>query len=137
MRSQRDEGSAVLETVLVIPLILIVLAAIVGGARVTLAHQRVDSAAAQAARAAASARTSSQATALAREAAKSFLQDRGFDCKTMTIVADTTNFHAGGSVRVRVSCHADLGSGVPGLSGRRTISGQGSEVIDTYRQVTP
>jgi Flp pilus assembly protein TadG len=137
MRWQRDEGSAVLETVLVIPLFLMVLAAIVGGARVTLAHQRVDAAAAQAARAAASARTSTQATALAREAASSFLQDRGFDCSTMTVAADTRNFRAGGSVSVTVSCHADLGSGVPGLSGSRTISGRGSEVIDTYRQVTP
>lgn len=137
MTSKRDDGSAVLETVLVIPLILLMLAAIVGGARVTLAHQRVDAAAAQGARAASGARTASQATALAREAANAFLLDRGLDCKTMSVVADTTNFRAGGSITVKVSCRADLGSGVPGLSGQRSISGQGSEVIDTYRQVTP
>lgn len=137
MTSTRDEGSAVLETVLVIPLILLMLAAIVGGARATLAHQRVDAAAAQGARAASGARTASEASALAHQAASAFLQNRGLDCRTMSVTADTTNFRAGGSVTVKVSCQADLGSGVPGLSGPRTISGQGSEVIDTYRQVTP
>lgn len=132
-----QDGSVVLETVLLAPLIILVLAAIIGAARVTLAHQRVDSAAAQAARAASTAPSAGTATSRATNAARAFLTDHGLDCTSMTVTADTADFHPGGSVTVTVGCRADLGAGVPGLSGRRSISGRSTEVIDTYRQVTP
>ena len=44
MTRHDDEGSAVLEVVLLAPVLILILAAVVGGARVTLAHQRVDAA---------------------------------------------------------------------------------------------
>lgn len=133
--SRRDEqGSAVLETVLLAPLLLLILAAVIGAARVTLAHQRVDAAAAQAARAASAASSPTAAWALARDAARAAASGGGLDCVQLTVAVDTSSFHPGGSVTVRVSCLADLGAGVPGLSGQRTISGTGAEVLDTYAQ---
>jgi Flp pilus assembly protein TadG len=136
MTRHDEEGSAVLEVVLLAPVLILILAAVVGGARVTLAHQRVDAAAAQAARAASAATSASAATALARSTAWSAASSGGLDCTSMAVTVDVADFHPGGSVTVRVSCAADLGAGVPGLSGRRTISGSRSEVIDTYTQVT-
>ena len=136
MTRHDEQGSAVLEVVLLAPVLLLMLAAVVGGARVTLAHQRVNAAAAQAARAAATATSASAATALARSTARSAASNGGLDCTRMAVNVDVSSFHPGGSVTVRVSCAADLGAGVPGLSGRRTISGSRSEVIDTYTQVT-
>lgn len=136
MTSTRDEtGSAVLETVLLAPVLILMLAAVVGGARVTLAHQRVDSASAQAARAASTAVSPGTATTVARTTAQAALSSGGQDCTRMTVSVDVGNFRPGGSVTVRVACIANLGSGVPGLSGQRTITGSGSEVIDTFRQV--
>ena len=136
MTTNRDQtGSAVLETALLAPVLILILAAVVGGARVTLAHQRVDSIAAQAARAASTAASPSTATRVARSTAQAALNNGGQDCTRMTVSVDVGNFRPGGSVTVRVACIADLGSGVPGLSGPRTITGSGSEVIDTFRQV--
>ncbi len=60
MSGHDDEGSAVLEVVLLTPVLILILAAVIGGARVTLAHQRVDAAAAQAARAASTAASPSR-----------------------------------------------------------------------------
>ena len=136
MTRHDDEGSAVLEVVLLTPVLILILAAVIGGARVTLAHQRVDAAAAQAARAAATATSPSAAAALARSASRSAASNGGLDCTSMTINVDVSTFHPGGNVTVRVSCAADLGAGVPGLSGLRTISGSRSEVIDTYARMT-
>lgn len=136
MTRHDDEGSAVLEVVLLAPVLILILAAVVGGARVTLAHQRVDAAAAQAARAASAATSPSAATALARSTAQSAASTSGLDCTSMAVTVDVADFQPGGDVTVRVSCAADLGAGVPGLSGRRTISGSRSEIIDTYLQVT-
>lgn len=137
MTTKTDDGSAVLETVLLAPLLILLLAAVIGGARVTLAHQRVDSAAAQAARAASTATSAAQASALARSAAQAFLTDHGLDCTAMSVAVNTADFRPGGSVTVQVSCRSDLGAGVPGLSGTRMISGRSVEVVDTYRQVSP
>ncbi len=136
MTRHDDEGSAVLEVVLLAPVLILFLAAVVGGARVTLAHQHVDAAAAQAARAASTAPTPSAAAALARSTARSAASTGGLDCTKMAVTVDVADFRPGGHVTVRVSCTADLGAGVPGLSGRRTISSSRSEVIDTYAQVT-
>jgi len=134
--SRHDErGSVVLEVVLLAPVLILILAAVIGGARVTLAHQRVDSAAAQAARAASTATSPATAAALARSTARA-AAGSGLDCTSMKVAVDVSSFHPGGMVTVQVSCSADLGSGVPGLSGHRTISGSRSEIIDTYGQVT-
>jgi Flp pilus assembly protein TadG len=131
-----ETGSVVLETVLLAPVLILILAAVIGGARVTLAHQRVDSAAAQAARAASTAASPGMATMVARQAALAALSTGGQDCTRMSVWVDLGDFRPGGSVSVRVACTAELGSGVPGLSGRRTISASGSEAIDTFRQVS-
>ena len=136
MSRDDDRGSAVLEIVLVAPVLILMLAAVIGAARVTLAHQRVDSAAAQAARAASTAASPSAAASLARTTALAAMSTHGMDCQNMSVSVDVGDFHPGGSVAVHVTCKADLGLGVPGLSGYRSISGNGAEVIDTFRQVT-
>lgn len=131
-----DQGSAVLEMVLVSPLLLMLLAAVVGAARVTLAHQRVDAAAAQAARAASMARSPAAADAAARATARATLDRNAQDCRSMAVSVEVANFRPGGSVSVRITCTANLGVGVPGLSGTREISGSAAEVVDLYREVT-
>ena len=136
-RTDGEAGSAVLETVLVVPLLLLLLAAVIGAGRVTLAHQRVDEAAAQAARAAAAAASPSAARSSATATAPLSLVGASLDCRRMTVEVDTVDFRPGGSVSVEVACLADLGRGVPGLSGSRWISGRSTEGIDTFREVNP
>jgi Flp pilus assembly protein TadG len=136
-RHDRDTGSATLELVLVAPVLLLVLAAVIAAGRLQVAHQQVSAAAAQAARAAAVAGSAGQAITAAQQTAPAALSADGPSCQQSTITVDTARYHAAGSVTVRVRCLADLGGLVPGLSGHHWITGTASEVIDTYRQVTP
>ena len=125
-----------LEVVLVTPVLILMLATVIGAARVTLAHQRVESAAAQAARAASSAGDSTSAISMARTTAHSALESAGEDCRSMVVDVNVTNFRPGGSVSVQVTCSANLGVGVPGLSGSRHITGSAAEVLDLFREVS-
>lgn len=131
-----EQGSAVLEIMLVTPLLLMLLAALIGAARLTLAHQRVDAAAAQAARAASTAHNPTAAGERARTTAHATLQSDAQDCQAMVVSINLANFHPGGSVSVHITCTANLGVGVPGLSGTRQISATAGEVIDSFAQVS-
>jgi len=132
----RDAGSAVLETALVTPLLILTLAAVVGAGRVTLAHQRVEHLAAQAARAAATAISPQAAVAAATLTARTTIDGAARrECQQVTVDVDTRDFRPGGNVSVRVGCLADLGAVVPGLSGDRWIHARATEVVDTFREV--
>ena len=131
-RDQR--GSAVLEMVILAPVLLLILGLGVAGARVVLAHQEADSVAGQAARAASIARDPTQAIAAAQDTATAALAQSGLSCSPMAVSVDTSGFRAGGSVAVTITCTVQLGSLMPAsLVGARTISGRATAPIDTYR----
>jgi Flp pilus assembly protein TadG len=128
----------VLEAVIGAPVIILLLVTLIGAGRVADAHQVVDDAAGDAARAASAARTSAAARTAAVQSATVSVSGRGVSCSPITVNVDTSNWRAGGTVGVTVTCTAQLADlGIPILAGTRSISGQGAAVIDLYRQVGP
>lgn len=132
-----DHGAVSLEVIMLAPAILIVLALIIGFARVGQANMNVDSAAYAAARAASISRTPGEASGSAREAAQDVLTQKGLDCPA-DVAVDTSAFNSApgesGAITVTVTCPVPLGDlAVPGLPGTRTVTGEGSSVLDRYR----
>ena len=118
---------------------LLLIAVIIVGGMVTMAHQKVEHAAAEASRSASLARTISQASTSAKEAATSDLAAKGLDCVNLSISTDTSGFRTRpgvtATVRTTVTCDVSLDSlGLFGISGVRTIQHTSSSPIDTYRE---
>jgi Flp pilus assembly protein TadG len=138
MNPRRSEaGNVVLELVILTPVILLLLVALIGGARVANAHQVVEDAAGDAARAASASRTIAAANMAAQQAANASISGRaGMSCAPP--VLNTANWRPGGVVGVTLTCTAQLASlGVPIFTGDRTVTATAASVIDTYRELGP
>lgn len=131
------EGSASLELVLLTPAIVLLLLLVVMGGRYAQARADVDAAARDAARAGSIARGTDSAVTGGEAAARARLQEGGVTCRTLTVVLDTADFRAGGSVTASVSCIVDLGD-LTGLKlpASRTFTASFTEPVDVYRGVT-
>jgi Flp pilus assembly protein TadG len=133
-----DRGSASLELVLVTPALVLLLLLVVAGGRIEQARGQLDGTAREAARAASIARTSAGARRAAIELASRRLADQHLTCGALTIVTDTADFHAGGSVSTTVRCITDLSDLVGlGLPGSRVLTASATEPIDVYRRTGP
>jgi Flp pilus assembly protein TadG len=132
-RARREDGSAALELVLVAPALLLLLGVIIAGGRLVGAHEALDTAAGDAARAASIARDPTDAQAAATQAATRSLTDQGVTCTRLTVTVDTTRFSPGGTVSVTLACSARLGTFAPTLSGSRRVSVHAASVLDPYR----
>ncbi|MGO9873843.1 MAG: TadE/TadG family type IV pilus assembly protein [Acidimicrobiia bacterium] len=133
----RERGSATAELVLLTPVLLVVLVFVVALGRIGSSRAEVDAAARDAARDAANARSVAQAVTDSDIAARGDLTDAGVTCRALTVVLDTTNFRAGGTITATVSCTvalADL-TGL-GLPSSKTISARYTEPIDVYRAIS-
>lgn len=133
-----DAGSVAVETTLVVPvlILLLVFVAVVIHRGVD-AHIRVNDVAHQAARAATLEREPAAAQAAAQVAAEQALAEAGVSCSPLTVTADVGSLSPGSTVRVRLTCHADLGdAAIPGLDSRQVTS-EAREVVDTWRGVPP
>jgi len=112
-----QRGSAVIETVIGIPAFMLFVALIVYAGRVAIAHQVVQSAAADAARSASIARTQGGAQTAGVAAAATSLANQQANC-TAT-----------------VTCHVNLSDlSLPGVSGSKAITATMSSPLDTYRE---
>lgn len=134
-----ERGSVATEFAIVMAAILLgfVALAIYGG-RVVQAENDVQSAAQEAARAATLERDPAAADAAARTVATANLTHSGVSCPTPTVTVDLSRFEPGGQVTVAIVCRtsfADLGS--LGVARSRSFHATATEVIDTYRGVTP
>lgn len=134
-----DRGAETLELVIMTPVVLLLIAVIIVGGLVTMAHQKVEHAAAEASRSASLARTVFQASTSAEDAATSDLAAKGLSCVNLTVSTDTSGFRTRpgvtASVRTTVTCDVSLDSlGLFGISGVRTITHTSSSPIDTYRE---
>jgi hypothetical protein len=133
-----ERGSAVLEAVIGAPAVILLLVTLIGAGRVANAHQVVDDAAGDAARAASAARTTTAAGVAARHTASASLSGRGVSCSPMAVSVDTSRWRPGGAVGVTLTCTAQLADlGVPILGGSRTVVARAASVIDVYRQLGP
>ena len=137
-QARGERGSAVLEAVIGAPVMILLLVTLIGAGRVANAHQVVDDAAGDAARAASMARTTGGARSAAQQTANASLSGRGVSCTPMAVSVDTSNWKPGGTVGVTLTCTAQLADlGVPILGGSRTVSARAASVIDLYRQLGP
>lgn len=131
-----EQGSATAELVLVTPLLILILVFVVALGRLTSARIEVDSAAAQAARAASMAWSPQSTNQVARQSAAATLSGDHVTCAHLDVSVDTTEFVPGGSVSVTVSCGVDL-SQLTGLDlpTTQTISSEAVSPLDRFRSV--
>lgn len=136
-RDGGERGSMSLELAVLAPALLVLLALIVVAGRIAVAHQAVEGAAAQAARAASLERTPSAAVERANTVAGATLDSSGLHCTGTTITVDTTGFAVPvgtpAAVTATVTCTVDL-AGLATPVGPRTITKTASSAIDTYRE---
>lgn len=130
-----DRGSSTAELLIVTPVVIVLLLMVVAFGRYAYGRQLVEQAASAAARAASLSMTAAQADQRARQAAGASLNDAGVSCSRMDIAVDTTDFRAGGTVGVTLTCVADLsGLALSGLPGAVTMTATGRAPLETFRQ---
>ncbi|HVM03353.1 MAG TPA: TadE/TadG family type IV pilus assembly protein [Acidimicrobiales bacterium] len=134
---RRDErGVATLELVLLVPVLVALILFAVGMGRLGQARGDIDSVARDAARAGSIARSPDEAAAAAQATASDVLASRNLTCAGLAVDVDTTDFRAGGWVRVDVSCTIPL-STLAGVwaPGDKTMQARALAVVDTFRRV--
>lgn len=136
---RRDErGSAAIEAAIGVPAFGLFIGLIIFGGRTAVAHEAVQSAAAEAARTASIARSSSDAARTATDAARQSLKNQGIDCRSVSVRIDTSGFHTpvgeASTVAATVACRLDLTDLSAPMPGTRTIRATMSSPIDTWRE---
>lgn len=134
----RERGSASIEAVIVLPAFLLFVSLIIAAGRVQIAHQAVDAAAAEAARAASISRTAGEAQQVGTVSGQQALTNQHLACDPATISIDTTGFSvpvgSPAQVSANVVCVVDLGDvAIPGLPGSITITSQAQSPLDVFR----
>ncbi|MCR6490924.1 TadE/TadG family type IV pilus assembly protein [Cellulomonas sp. P24] len=133
-----DKGSTVIEVVILAPVLALFLGLIMAGGRLAVAHQAVEAAAAQAARAASIARTQDEALTAAQSAATSALAAQGLNCVASDVSVDVAGFAAPAgkpaSVGATVTCQVSLADTLPGLPGSLGVEATVRSSLDTYRE---
>lgn len=134
MRRRDDRGSTTLEFVIAAPVLIMFILFIVGLGRMSLASQRVDAAAYEAARAASLQRAEGAATADGRAAADRVLSDRGMSCSSVDVSVDVSSYQPGGEVRASVTCVTRLADvAMAGFPGSKTFRADAVVPIEQYR----
>lgn len=134
-----QRGSATTELAVVAPGLLMIIALLVMGGRITIAGGSVEHAAAEAARAASIARTASDAVAAGTAAAQRSLEQQGLSCvgaPAITINAQEFVRPPGepAAVSATVTCEVQLSDiTIPVVPGSRTITETVQSPLDTYR----
>lgn len=136
-----ESGSASIEATVAVPAFALFVGLILFGGRTALAHQALESAAADAARSASLARTSADARAQAVDAATTSLSNQEVHCLSVDVEVDTSGFGAplgqDATVEVTVVCRLDLADlAVPGVPGTRTVRATMSSPLDSWRERT-
>lgn len=134
LRSERGD-SGPLETVILVPVLLALVALVVAAGRTTTADTDVEFAAQVGARAAAQANTAGAATARAEQVVAATLADSGLACSSHSVSVDAGDLRPGGRVSVTVSCTVSLDdvADFKLAVGSRTMTATASEVIDRIR----
>jgi Flp pilus assembly protein TadG len=138
VRLRSETGSATTELVLVTPLLIVLLLFVVLAGRLALVRGDVEGAARDAARAASIARSAGEATAASEAAASANLDRAGTPCGRLVVASDVSDFRAGGTVSVSVTCHVGFGDlALLRVPATRAVEATAVEVVDVYREVRP
>jgi Flp pilus assembly protein TadG len=135
--AHKEEGQAIAELVIVAPVLLLVIVLMISLGRIDSAQGDVVSAARAGVQAAVVQDNPNDAQAQAAAAVANTLGTAGLTCPSPQVVTDTSNFRAGGSVSVTVTCVTSLADvSVPGVPGTKILSATSSAPIDPYRAVS-
>lgn len=137
-RHTGERGSVSLEAAVLAPGLLAVLAAVIAGGRITIAHGTVQAAARDAARQASIARTPATARRQATASADATLTASDLHCTRRHITVTTTGYAVpvgrAATVTATVTCTVDLADiAAPGLPGATTLTADFTSPLDTYR----
>ncbi|WP_282794107.1 TadE family protein [Streptomyces sp. CC224B] len=128
-----DVGSATIELVLIIPVLVLMLWFLVFSGRMTDARLSVEDAAHQAARAASQQRTASAAAAHAHTTAASALSEAGLTCRPLTVDLNGS-VQPGSTLSATVTCRVHLHDlALLGVPSSLTIEADFAAPVDTYR----
>lgn len=133
-----DRGSATLELAVSAPVLLLFFTLVIVAGRVAQAHQVVEAAAGEAARAATAARNVGSARAQATAAVAAALDSAGMTCQSTSTQVDTSQWTVPvgrpARVTVTVSCQVMLSDlTMPGLPGSQSVTGSAGSALDSYR----
>ena len=133
-----ERGSIAVEVAIITPAFIFLMLLVVFAGKVAEANGNVERAASEAARAASLRQDPGDATTDAQEAAEQNLSQAGVPCIALDTAVDTSDFRAGGTVTVTVTCQASMADvTLLGVPGTRTFTARVVEVIDTYRGGDP
>lgn len=118
---------------------MLFVALIIFAGRMTIAHQAVESAANEAARAASIARSQGAARNDATTSAQTSLTNQKVNCRTIGVTVNMAGFDrpvgTPGSVSATVTCQVDLADvSIPGVPGTKTVTATVSSPLDTFRE---
>ncbi|QAY64843.1 pilus assembly protein [Xylanimonas allomyrinae] len=139
MRGHDERGSSSVEAAIIIPAFVLFLGLVIFAGRTALAHQAVQAAAYDAARAASLERAPSVAQSAAADAAAQTLANRELRCSSTGVDVETSALGAPlgeyGTVTVEVTCVVDIGDlAVPGVPGSTTVTASMSSPVDAHRE---
>lgn len=137
--ARSERGSAAIEAAVGVPAFALFVGLILFGGRTAVTHQAVESAAADAARAATIERTGAAARTAAQDAASVSLANQDIECLAIDVAVDVSEFARPvgqpASVTVSVTCRLDLSDlSVPGVPGSRAVKATITSPVDTWRQ---
>ena len=137
-RPDSERGSATIEAVIIVPALMLFVALLIAAGRVQLAHQSVDAAAAEAARAASISRTAGEAQTRATVSGAQALANQGLRCASTSVTVDTAGFAVPvgtpATVSATINCVVALDDvALPGLPGTITVEATVRSPLDTYR----
>ncbi len=135
-RARGDDGQAIAELVIVAPVLLLIIVLMVALGRIDSAQGDVESAARAGVQAAVVQANAAEAQTEAASSAISNLAGAGLTCPSPEISTDTSNFVAGGTVSVTVTCVTSLADvSVPGMPGSKKLTATTTAPLDEFHSV--
>ena len=132
-----EQGSASVELVLIVPILLLFILVTIGLGRLEIAHFNVDSAVRAAAENSSSASSAAQAQVEASQVSNQDLSGLGKACVSHSEITDVSDFKPGGWVQVTITCRVSYSDIlIPGLPGDTTITESLLVPVDPYRSVS-
>jgi len=131
-----DDGSLVVELVVLTPVLFLLALAVVAFGRIADARQLVVESSRAGAQAAAVMPDAADASAAALQNATEGGSGRRDPCSRLSVSTDVSRFQPGGSVVVKVVCTVDLADlSFPGVPGTTTLSASTVAPVDPYQSV--
>lgn len=132
-----DDGQALVELVIVLPVLLLVALLMIFFGRIESAQGDVEAAARAGAEAAVIQSNAALAQSSATAAVTATLASDHIACPSPTVSTNVGNFTPGGSVSVLVTCVANFADvAAPGIPGAKTFRATSTAPIDPYTVIT-